>query len=82
MLFRSVLLGLGLVPFVRFAYLVSFANEAGARHLQSLIVGSVLVITAIVIFALGVLADLIRINRILIEESLEQQKRLRFDKRP
>jgi len=35
-------------------------------------------IAAILALALGVLADLIRINRVLIEDTLEQQKRQRF----
>jgi hypothetical protein len=42
------------------------------------VVGSELLIAAIITVALGVIADLIRINRILIEDSLEQQKRERF----
>jgi len=71
----------GMVPFVRFLFLLWFTNSngGGTRHLQSLVVGSVLVVTAVVIFVLGVIAELIRINRVLIEDSLEQQKRQRFD---
>ena len=71
---------LGLVPFARFLYLVSFTSDNGGtgRHLQSLVVGSVLLIAGVITVALGFIADLIRINRILIEDSLEQQKRERF----
>lgn len=76
----SLLLAGGLFPFIRFWYLVVFIDEAGARHIQSLIAGSVLLIAATVVFALGVIADLIRINRVLQEEALEHQKRARFDK--
>ena len=68
----------GLVPFVRFLVLLAATNTGGARHLQSLILGAVLVITSFLAFALGVIADLIRINRILIEDQLEQEKRDRF----
>jgi glycosyltransferase involved in cell wall biosynthesis len=73
---------LGLVPFVRFLILIAFTNNNGgpSRHLQSLVFGSVLVTAAAVTVALGVIADLIRINRILIEDSLEQQKRERYAK--
>jgi hypothetical protein len=46
------------------------------------VIGSVAIIAAMLTFALGVIADLIRINRILIEDSLEQQKRERFSKVP
>jgi glycosyltransferase involved in cell wall biosynthesis len=79
--FLGGLLGiLGLIPFVRFLALLWFTTNNGgaARHIQSLVVGSVLLIAAIITLALGVIADLIRINRILTEDSLEQQKRERF----
>jgi glycosyltransferase involved in cell wall biosynthesis len=71
---------LGLIPFVRFLFLLWFASHNGgvARHVQSLVVGSVAIIAAFITLALGVLADLIRINRSLIEDSLEQQKREQF----
>lgn len=75
----AILLVLGAIPFIRFGYLVLFAGEVGARHLQSLLFGSVLLIGAFIAFTLGVVADLIRINRILIEDSLEHAKRTRFD---
>jgi glycosyltransferase involved in cell wall biosynthesis len=73
----------GLVPFVRFAFLVWFSPHNGgtARHIQSLVVGSVLLIAAVITAALGVIADLIRINRVLIEDSLEQNKRMRYENR-
>lgn len=75
----TVLLVGGVIPFVRFLILLLFTNNgSGAHHLQSLLAGAVLVITAFLAFALGVIADLIRINRILIEDQLEQQKRERY----
>jgi glycosyltransferase involved in cell wall biosynthesis len=76
-----VLLVLGLVPFVRYLYFVIVDSTNGARHLQSLILGSVLMVASFIAFTLGVVADLIRINRILIEDTLEHQKHQRFDKR-
>ncbi|HJQ08793.1 MAG TPA: glycosyltransferase family 2 protein [Candidatus Saccharimonadales bacterium] len=76
-----VLFVLGLVPFGRFLYLVSAGGEEGARHIQSLIAGSVLLIGSFLMVAIGVVADLIRINRVLIEDSLEHSKRLRFTKK-
>jgi glycosyltransferase involved in cell wall biosynthesis len=73
----SVMFVAGLVPFVRFAALAWFTNNNGGsgRHVQSLVLGSVLLIAAVIMFALGLIAELIRINRALIEDSLEQQKR-------
>lgn len=74
----TILLVVGLIPFVRYLYLI-FTSAPGA-HLQSLILGSVLLVASFIAFTLGVVADLIRINRILIEQSLEHQKHVRFDK--
>jgi glycosyltransferase involved in cell wall biosynthesis len=74
------LLVLGLIPFVRYLYFVIADSTHGARHLQSLIAGSVLMVASFIAFTLGIVADLIRINRILIEDSLEHQKHARFDK--
>lgn len=75
-----LLLIAGLIPFARFAYLVIVEHEYGARHLQSLIAGGVLLTGSFISFTLGIIADLIRINRILIEQTLEHTKRTRFDK--
>jgi glycosyltransferase involved in cell wall biosynthesis len=70
---------LGLVPFVRFAYLqVSDTHPGG--HLQSLLVGAVLLIMAFMSVILGIISDLIRTNRILIEDTLEHTKKMRFAK--
>lgn len=73
----SVLFVLGLVPFARFAY---FSIQEGTTrgHIQSLLVGSLLMIAAFLCLVLNIIADLIRINRILIEDNLEHTKRQRF----
>jgi glycosyltransferase involved in cell wall biosynthesis len=79
----ALLFAAGLVPFIRFLVLLAFAsNSGGTRHLQSLLVGAILMIAAFVAVALGVIADLIRINRVLLEDALEQQKRQRFSTGP
>ena len=67
---------LGLVPFVRYAVLVALGEGGG--HLQSLLVGAVLLIVSFLCVMLGVVADLIRTNRILIEANLEHTKLARF----
>ena len=74
----GTLFALGLIPFIRFLVLTETSGGGVGRHLQSLIVGGVLVMGALITFSLGVIADLIRINRVLIEDSLVQQKRMRF----
>lgn len=73
-----ILFVVGLVPFARFI-IFSLRDGTTAGHLQSLLVGSLLMIAAFLCLVLNVIADLIRINRVLIEDSLEQAKRHRFD---
>ncbi|HEY1835517.1 MAG TPA: glycosyltransferase family 2 protein [Candidatus Saccharimonadales bacterium] len=73
-----LLLILGLIPFGNFAY--DYFTERtsfvfGPHHLQGLIIGSVLLIASFISFTLSVIADLVRINRLLLEDVLEQTKR-------
>jgi hypothetical protein len=67
---------LGLVPFVRYAVLV--ARDDAGGHLQSLLLGAVLLILAFLSVMLGIVSDLIRTNRTLIEHTLEHTKKMRF----
>ncbi len=76
----GVLFGLGLVPFARFIYF-SFEDGSTQGHLQSLLIGSLLMIGAFLCLVLNIIADLIRINRVLTEDNLEQTKRMRFQRK-
>lgn len=67
----------GLIPFVRYLVLIGVDPHPGS-HLQSLIFGGVFLTGAFVCVALGVIADLIRTNRILQEEALEQIRSMRY----
>jgi glycosyltransferase involved in cell wall biosynthesis len=69
----------GLIPFARFAYF-SIKDGTTRGHIQSLLIGSLLMIAAFLCLVLNIIADLVRINRILTEDNLEQTKRLRFDR--
>lgn len=69
----------GLIPFARYLYFF-LVDQTPGDHIQSLILGSVLVISAFIVLAIGIIADLTRINRALTEEMLEQVKRTRFTK--
>lgn len=67
----------GAWPFARFLYLT--ATDTGGRgHLQSLILGMLLLMAALLCVALNVIADLVRTNRTLQEQALEHVKRMRF----
>jgi glycosyltransferase involved in cell wall biosynthesis len=72
-----VLLILSAFPFIRFFYF--WLSEDGTGHIQSLIFGSVMFTGSLFSFALLVIADLQKTNRILLEEQLEIQKRIRYD---
>lgn len=75
----TVLLLLGLIPFVRFLVLVAIGDGGG--HVQSLIFGTALLVGALFSYALLIIADLQRTNRVLMEETLEQLRILRFGDR-
>ncbi|PJJ78382.1 glycosyltransferase involved in cell wall biosynthesis [Salinibacterium amurskyense] len=65
-----------LIPFVR--YLILWLSGTSGDHIQSLILGAALLVGGLLSFALGLLADLMRINRILLEDSMERTKRIEF----
>ena len=69
---------LALIPFGRFAYL-GLTDHSTHGHIQSLLVGSMFMIASFLCVVLNIIADLIRINRVLTEDILEQTKRLRFN---
>jgi glycosyltransferase involved in cell wall biosynthesis len=69
----------GAIPFAHYVYLDATTNHAnGPHHLQSLIIGTVLLNISFTSFTLGFVADLIRINRSLIEDVLDGQRRLEY----
>ena len=47
-------------------------------HVQSLIFGSIMSVAALLSLALGVISDLLRTNRILLEEQLERTKEMQY----
>ena len=73
----GVLAILGIIPTLRYMYFATVEHDARG-HLQSLLIGSTILTAAFLCFALNIIADLIRINRILIEDNLEHTKRQRF----
>lgn len=69
---------LGLVPFIRFIILYAMGRDGG--HLQSLIFGTALLVGALFCFALLIISDLLRTNRILLEDQLERIKEIQYKK--
>lgn len=76
--FGGILFVLGAIPFIRYAYF--FFTEGGRGHLQSLVIGVTLVTASLLSFALSVIADLLRTNRVLTEDLLERVKKLQYEK--
>jgi len=60
----------GLAPMVRFLWF--YADGKGGGHVQSLIIGGVLLLIGFLTILLGALADLIARNRLLLEQALER----------
>jgi glycosyltransferase involved in cell wall biosynthesis len=69
-----VLAFIGILPVVRFLYF--YAIGEGDGHVQSLVLGGVLIIIAVVSFLIGLVADLIGFNRQLIEITLEKVREM------
>lgn len=72
----SIFLTAGLIPFIRFAVLIAI-NDRGS-HIQSLIFGTAMLVAALLSFALVVISDLLRTNRILLEDQLERIKEIQY----
>jgi glycosyltransferase involved in cell wall biosynthesis len=65
---------LGLLPIVRFLYF--YVTGEGGGHIQSLILGGVLLTMGFLSYLIGLLADLIGFNRQLLEMTLERVRRM------
>ncbi|GAA3511944.1 glycosyltransferase family 2 protein [Georgenia daeguensis] len=72
----TIMLVAALIPFVRF--LVFWFMGTAGGHVQSLIFGTAMLVGALLSFALLIIADLLRTNRVLLEESLERLKEMQY----
>jgi len=68
--FFMVIGTLFLVPGVALGlrFLVAYLTGDGTGHVQSLILASILVVTAVIVYCAGVLSDLIAANRLMLED--------------
>lgn len=67
-----LLLLLGVVPVLRFLYL--YFQGAGGGHLQSLVIGGIVMVLGGMTLLIGLVADLIAANRRLLEMLLERDR--------
>ncbi|MEM7472969.1 MAG: glycosyltransferase family 2 protein [Pseudomonadota bacterium] len=69
----------GLIGIGRFLYF--YATDGGAGHIQSLVLSAMLLAMATMMFAVGILADLIATNRSLLED-IRARELLRSTRKP
>jgi glycosyltransferase involved in cell wall biosynthesis len=75
--FMSAAIVVGLVAAVIWArFLISYLVHGHSGHIQSLILGAVLIIAAIQLAALGVVGDILAGNRVLNQRILERVRRM------
>lgn len=72
----TLLLAVSAIPFLRFMYFWFIDESEG--HIQSLIFGSATLTGALLCFALLIISDLLKTNRILIENQLERTKEIQY----
>lgn len=73
----SLLSIIGIAPIIRFLFF--YFTTGGEGHLQSLVLGGVLVMMGFIAFLAGLVADLISFNRQLQEMTLEKIKRMELE---
>jgi glycosyltransferase involved in cell wall biosynthesis len=74
----TLLLLLSLLAWSPFLY-DWLVNEDSSGHLQSIVLGGVLLIAAVQAFALGVIADLISAHRVVSQRTLERVRRIELE---
>jgi hypothetical protein len=60
-------------------FLVFFFNGNGSGHIQSLIAASMMFISSVLLFSLGIITELIRYNRDLIEDNIYYTRQKLYD---
>jgi glycosyltransferase involved in cell wall biosynthesis len=71
----GVLLGL------RFLYFFLFVPERGSGNVQSLILAAIFTIVGLQVGLIGLIADLVRLNRKMLEETLYRVRRIEMERR-
>jgi glycosyltransferase involved in cell wall biosynthesis len=49
-------------------FVAAYFSSGGSGHIQSLVLSSILIVTAMIIYAAGIISDIVAANRILLEE--------------
>jgi glycosyltransferase involved in cell wall biosynthesis len=67
--------------FLGFRFLYYYFQGLGSGHIQSLIATAILIISSVVIFTLGLISELLKTNRMIIEENYSFNKRAEYEKK-
>jgi glycosyltransferase involved in cell wall biosynthesis len=79
-IFWSLAFLIGLVSLgVWIRFTVAYAEGNGKGHVQSLILGAVLFIAAVVLWALGVIGDLLAAQRVMTQKTFERVRRVELE---
>ena len=70
----------GIVLLARFCFFYLIGERGVGRFLQSLFVGGISLVIGLLVFTLGILADLSAANRRLTEETLYRLKKMEYDR--
>jgi len=68
----------GAVLGLRFLYFFLFSPRGGTGHIQSLILAAILLIVGFQVCLIGLLADLVRLNRRMLEEALYRVREIKL----
>src|SRR6202020_1602288 len=60
-------------------FVIAYADGSGKGHVQSLILGAVLFIAAVVLWALGVIGDLLAAQRVMTQKTFERVRRIELE---
>ena len=78
--FWSLALMIGLASIAVWTrFVVAYAEGNGKGHVQSLILGAVLFIAAVVLWALGVIGDLLAAQRVMTQRTFERVRRIELE---
>jgi heme/copper-type cytochrome/quinol oxidase subunit 4 len=66
----------GVILGLRFLYFFFFSSRGGSGHIQSLILAAILLIIGFQICLIGLIADLVRLNRRMLEEVIYRIRKM------
>ena len=69
----------GTFPFFRIVYLIMTSTEKVSGHVQSIMLGSIFLIVGFLLIMIGVVADLLSVNRKLLENTLYRVKKMEYN---